>query len=720
MGEVEDQSVFYNPAQVVNRDLSVCALEVFSRQRRSEPRRRGGTTAGITILEALSATGLRAIRYYKEISNVRYIIANDLDEGAVQCIERNCVYNDVPVLHPTLHANLPDEAVELYGEETKDEAGVLSSLPLPLQTDARHGRGQPPSEGACATRDQDTHTDRNDKKEEEGCDEALTAPPRTGIRRGGGVIPNVDDANDLMHRLATHPRVHGAQPQRLCLVSVPPPPLPTAAVPTERGALAVTPPSSEAVCDGAASAPMLRPVLQQEKMDVVDLDPYGTAAPFLDAAFRCIKEGGLMLVTSTDSAILCGNYPGTCHAKYNSLPYKRLHCHEMAVRILLAAAERVANKHGKYIVPLVSLHIDFYVRCVFRVYTQLAEVKLGACKLAYQLQCTHCPAYWIRPMTEVRAPRRRAGAGGHKRSRDTTCDTKNSGSGSGNPASGNDADACRAMGDGGAKESINTAVTPRIASPQLFPLPPDRAHDAKVVCTTLHVLSQRHTAGMPHAAPTNTAASFPHGGAAMCPLCGSAVALSGPIYAAATQNTDFVTQILAVVEERAGAGRLTAAARVGGLLRTALEELPQCPLFYEPQEFSSYVRVRCPSTPSLVGALHRLGYRCSQVHCSATGLKTDCPPDVLMGVMLQWRALCQDDGETEEEQTRASSSSSSSSVPRLCVAAVTQADFSYDKKYDYRRTVTGITKFVPNAPGWGPKRRHVGVAATGVASLHLQ
>lgn len=38
---------------------------------------------GITILEALSATGLRAIRYYNEVSNVRYIIANDLDRDAV-------------------------------------------------------------------------------------------------------------------------------------------------------------------------------------------------------------------------------------------------------------------------------------------------------------------------------------------------------------------------------------------------------------------------------------------------------------------------------------------------------------------------------------------------------------------------------------------------------------------------------------------------------------
>lgn len=27
-------------------------------------------------------------------------------------------------------------------------------------------------------------------------------------------------------------------------------------------------------------------------MDVVDLDPYGTAAPFIDAAVQCVNDGG--------------------------------------------------------------------------------------------------------------------------------------------------------------------------------------------------------------------------------------------------------------------------------------------------------------------------------------------------------------------------------------------------------------------------------------------
>jgi tRNA G26 N,N-dimethylase Trm1 len=28
------------------------------------------------------------------------------------------------------------------------------------------------------------------------------------------------------------------------------------------------------------------------RVDCVDLDPYGTAAPFIDAAVQCVKDGG--------------------------------------------------------------------------------------------------------------------------------------------------------------------------------------------------------------------------------------------------------------------------------------------------------------------------------------------------------------------------------------------------------------------------------------------
>ena len=31
---------------------------------------------------------------------------------------------------------------------------------------------------------------------------------------------------------------------------------------------------------------------EKKRVDVVDLDPYGTAAPFIDAAVQCVKDNG--------------------------------------------------------------------------------------------------------------------------------------------------------------------------------------------------------------------------------------------------------------------------------------------------------------------------------------------------------------------------------------------------------------------------------------------
>jgi tRNA (guanine26-N2/guanine27-N2)-dimethyltransferase len=44
----------------------------------------------------------------------------------------------------------------------------------------------------------------------------------------------------------------------------------------------------------------------EDRFDVVDLDPYGSPAVFLDGAVQSVKDGGLLLVTCTDMAVLCG------------------------------------------------------------------------------------------------------------------------------------------------------------------------------------------------------------------------------------------------------------------------------------------------------------------------------------------------------------------------------------------------------------------------------
>lgn len=48
------------------------------------------------MLEALAATGLRSVRYLKEIGGLGKVIANDWDPVAVELIKKNMEFNDIP------------------------------------------------------------------------------------------------------------------------------------------------------------------------------------------------------------------------------------------------------------------------------------------------------------------------------------------------------------------------------------------------------------------------------------------------------------------------------------------------------------------------------------------------------------------------------------------------------------------------------------------------
>jgi tRNA (guanine26-N2/guanine27-N2)-dimethyltransferase len=136
------------------------------------------------------------------------------------------------------------------------------------------------------------------------------------------------------------------------------------------------------------------------RFDVIDLDPYGSASIFLDAAIQAIDNGGLLCVTCTDSAVLCGAHPEqlftTCMSAssrlfllyscdtfepFSSLPVsvvstsldqvsalKGRHCHEFGVRAILKELNGHASRYKKAIQPLLCLSIDFYFRIFVRVF----------------------------------------------------------------------------------------------------------------------------------------------------------------------------------------------------------------------------------------------------------------------------------------------------------------------------------------------------------------
>ncbi|XP_038146571.1 tRNA (guanine(26)-N(2))-dimethyltransferase [Cyprinodon tularosa] len=137
---------------------------------------------------------------------------------------------------------------------------------------------------------------------------------------------------------------------------------------------------------------------KKERYDVIDLDPYGSPAVFLDAAVQAVSEGGLLCVTCTDMAVMAGNNGETCYSKYGSVSIKAKYCHEMALRIILHSLDQRAGVYQRYIQPLLSISADFYIRVFVRVFTGQATVKNSASKQALVYNCVGCGSFHMQRM----------------------------------------------------------------------------------------------------------------------------------------------------------------------------------------------------------------------------------------------------------------------------------------------------------------------------------
>lgn len=91
-----NKTLFYNPPQVLNRDLSLIVLKTFIQEEKERHEERNGEFVGVNILEMLAATGIRGLRYKKELGDlVRFVIFNDLDRNSAESIKVNAEMNGI-------------------------------------------------------------------------------------------------------------------------------------------------------------------------------------------------------------------------------------------------------------------------------------------------------------------------------------------------------------------------------------------------------------------------------------------------------------------------------------------------------------------------------------------------------------------------------------------------------------------------------------------------
>jgi tRNA (guanine26-N2/guanine27-N2)-dimethyltransferase len=107
---------------------------------------------------------------------------------------------------------------------------------------------------------------------------------------------------------------------------------------------------------------------RDRRFDYVDVDPFGTPAPYLNAAIQSLSpHGGLLAITATDMPVLCGGYQNVAMRRYGGFPVKSPFVHEIAVRLLQGFAFRIAGINDQSITPIAILSTDHYIRTWIKV-----------------------------------------------------------------------------------------------------------------------------------------------------------------------------------------------------------------------------------------------------------------------------------------------------------------------------------------------------------------
>jgi tRNA (guanine26-N2/guanine27-N2)-dimethyltransferase len=128
----------------------------------------------------------------------------------------------------------------------------------------------------------------------------------------------------------------------------------------------------------------------RRRFDSIDVDPFGSPTPYIDSAIRALRNEGLIALTATDMAALCGVHPKACIRKYGGKPLRTEYCHELAVRILAGSLAKEAAKYSIGVDPLFCHSVDHYARIYGTIRYGAKKADESIKNLGYILHCFKC------------------------------------------------------------------------------------------------------------------------------------------------------------------------------------------------------------------------------------------------------------------------------------------------------------------------------------------
>lgn len=127
-----------------------------------------------------------------------------------------------------------------------------------------------------------------------------------------------------------------------------------------------------------------------KRFHLIDLDPYGSPTPYVDSALRALVDGGLLAMTATDMAVLCGAKPRACLRRYGGRPLRSEYCREVALRLLLGSLIAAAGKHDLAIEAKFSHSTDHYVRLYAKLSRSATSANKNLEQMGYIYHCFRC------------------------------------------------------------------------------------------------------------------------------------------------------------------------------------------------------------------------------------------------------------------------------------------------------------------------------------------
>ncbi|MEM0086753.1 MAG: hypothetical protein QW774_01980 [Candidatus Micrarchaeaceae archaeon] len=124
--------------------------------------------------------------------------------------------------------------------------------------------------------------------------------------------------------------------------------------------------------------------------DIIDLDPFGTVAPYVFDLMKISKDGTILMATATDTAVLCGAHRSACIKLYSAIPLHGDICHETGTRILIGYIARIAAQFNFGIEVMLSIAEFHYIRVFIRLRRGAAAAYESASKNGFCTYCKRC------------------------------------------------------------------------------------------------------------------------------------------------------------------------------------------------------------------------------------------------------------------------------------------------------------------------------------------